>query len=126
MPDVFGFAVLKYFFQAMVGSLLTIQYLSAYILFCKIPDVKELFLFMLDKIWFKTPVCWFSAVFKELLSKLTGIERLSGSGTTASVPCRVAANPEVSPVKIPPSAALGIASVGLTLVIAVDVVSFPL
>ena len=36
---------------------------------------------------------------------------MSGNGTTASVPCKVAANPAVDPDKIPPSAALGTAVV---------------
>jgi hypothetical protein len=44
--------------------------------------------------------------------RLTGIFLLSGRGTTASVPCNVAANPDVDPLRIPPFAAAGISSPG--------------
>ena len=37
----------------------------------------------------------------------TGMVLPSGRGTTASVPCKVAAKPAVDPDNIPPSAALG-------------------
>ena len=53
----------------------------------------------------------------------TGIFLPSGNGTTASVPCKVASNPDFGPDSIPPLAACGFPESGVTALPALDTIT---